>query len=173
MSSWHWLSNMMSERNSLGHVYRREYFPSSYVDKDISNCMHWWDNNHQCLLNFVLPSNQKDIFVFHNSYALKRVLEWKGLLTTMVGARGGGGGVAGEMGKVEENAKTSRMVGSLTTITWLTVACWLHCGCHKATSDGRGTRDWGQSHKERRMVREKGEWTQLTYDLSGIRVCRI
>ena len=35
----------------------------------------------------------------------------------MVGARGGGGGVAGEMGKVEENAKTSRMVGSLTTIT--------------------------------------------------------
>jgi hypothetical protein len=37
--------------------------------------------------------------------------------TTMVGARGGGGGVAGELGKVEENAKTSRMVGSLTTIT--------------------------------------------------------
>jgi hypothetical protein len=36
---------------------------------------------------------------------------------TMVGARGGGGGVAGELGKVEENAKTSRMVGSLTTIT--------------------------------------------------------
>ena len=34
----------------------------------------------------------------------------------MVGARGGGGGVAGEMGRVEENAKTSGMIRSLTTI---------------------------------------------------------
>jgi len=57
-----------------------------------------------------------------NALALKRGCpetrdELKGFTTAMVGARGGGGGVAGEMGRVEENAKTSGMVGSLTTIT--------------------------------------------------------